>query len=344
MTSADGALRRLDTFPDDLLSCPAERLLERLGGPTLITLAGAAGPPVFLSVLLHGNEVSGWNGLRRFLADSPTLARGAVILVGNVRAAAVALRTLPDQQDHNRIWRGAAGPEAALVEAVRGVIDEGEWFAAIDLHNNTGHNPHYAVVTEVTPANLGLAALLSDRAVLVGEPDTVMTRVFDGVCPAVTLELGPVGDERSDLLARDYLERCFALDEVPHARAGDMRLFRSLARVHVTARTALAFAGDLDAPGLGASPAPSLALTDDAEGVNFRALPAGFELGRGHGELDALLGVLDVGHGDVTREYLELVDGRVRLTRPIIPAMYTTDPLVVRQDCLCYFMEPMDGD
>jgi hypothetical protein len=27
------------------------------------------------------------------------------------------------------------------------------------------------------------------------------------------------------------------------------------------------------------------------------------------------------------------------LKQAVTPSMYTTDPIVVRQDCLCYFME-----
>ncbi len=299
---------------------------------------------MFISVLLHGNEVSGWNGLRRFLFEARTLPRPATIFVGNVRAAAVGLRTLPDQQDHNRIWTGAEEPEAALVREVRDVVDRGEWFAAVDLHNNTGHNPHYTVLTAITPENLGLARLFSDQAVLVEEPDTVMARTFDGVCPAVTLELGSIADPRSDERCRDYLERCFALDEMPKARREDMNLFRSLGRVHVAERAEFDFADGAGAAGRPAPSAPSLRLTGGVEGVNFHRLPAGFEFGRAEGELDALLTVLDVEHNDVTREYFDIVDGAVRLTRSVTPAMYTTDPLVVRQDCLCYFMEPLSRD
>lgn len=345
MSDSNGVLRRLDGLPDDLLSCPAEALLQRLGGPTLISIAGGGGPPLFLSVLLHGNELSGWNGLRRFLADARTLPRDAAIFIGNPRAAAVGLRTLADQQDHNRIWRGAVEePAAALVREVRSVVDANRWFAAVDLHNNTGHNPHYAVLTDPTPENLGLARLLSDTAVLVEEPDTVLTRVFDGVCPAVTLELGPIADERSDERARDYVERCFGLEAVPRAGREEMTLFRSLVRVHVAEHADFAFA-DGDGALASATPVgPSLRLTGGVEGVNFHHLPVGFEFGRGSGELGALLRVLDVDHADVTGDFFELVDGSVRLTRPVTPAMYTTDPLVVRQDCLCYFMEPMSSD
>lgn len=345
MVAVSGMLHHLDALPDDLLASPAERLLEKLDGPTLISLEGKNPLPLFISVLLHGNEHSGWNGLRRFLSTSGALARSTTIFIGNLQAAAADRRTLPGQQDYNRIWRGADEPEATLVREVRAVIDARPWFAAIDLHNNTGHNPHYAVLTDVSAQNLGLARLFSDQAVLVEEPDTVLTRAFDGLCPAVTLELGPIADDQSDERCRDYLERCFALDKIPAARQEDLTLYRALARVHVAERAAAAFrfADGSDATARVPESDSSLVLTGGVEGVNFHRLPAGFEFGSGGGELGDMLTVLDVDHRDVTHEYLELVDGKIRLSRSVTPAMYTIDPIVVRQDCLCYFMEPITG-
>lgn len=334
-------LREFESLPADILDCPAERLLEKLGGPTVISLPGRNPRPFFISVLLHGNETSGWNGLRRWLARQRTLPRSVTLFIGNVRAAAVNLRTLPDQQDYNRIWRTDDEPEATLVRDIRRIVDREPWLAAIDLHNNTGHNPHYTVLTDLRLDNLGLAQLFSDTAVLVSEPDTVMTRMFDGVCPAVTLELGPIADERSDDRCLAFLEKCFLLDEVPSARREDMNLYRALARVHVAEQADFGFTNGGGSVPPHTSSGPSLMLTGGVEGVNFHPLPAGFEFGSGSGDIETLLCVLDGEHRDVTRRYFELVDGRIRLTRPVTPAMYTTDPLVVRQDCLCYLMERM---
>ena len=122
--------------------------------------------------------------------------RSIALFIGNVVAAAAGLRALPDQQDFNRIWRNATGPGAALAAAVQAALADHELFAAIDLHNNTGHNPYYSVVTDLDARNFGLALMFSEQAVYVEEPDTVLTRMFAGRCPAITLEVGPVGDER----------------------------------------------------------------------------------------------------------------------------------------------------
>ena len=42
----------------------------------------------------------------------------------------------------------------------------------------------------------------------------------------------------------------------------------------------------------------------------------------------------------VTDDYLEAADGIVRFRRTMIPAMITLDEEVIRQDCVCYLMEP----
>ncbi|MEZ5558179.1 MAG: M14 family metallopeptidase [Pseudomonadales bacterium] len=332
MGAVSPVLRRFDAMPDGLLDCPAERLEALLGGPALIYLRGRRDPPLFVSVLLHGNEHSGWNGLRKLLAEPGELPRSLIVLIGNVEAAAQGLRSLPHQQDYNRIWRGVEGPEAALVADVLGALDR-PLFAALDLHNNTGHNPHYAVLTDLSPMNLGLAYLFSDKAVYVREPDTVLTRVFGERCPAVAVEAGPVSDPNSDERCYDYVKRCLALELIPDADLGAMKLFRTRVRVHVADTLSFAFAGD----GIGAP----LLLTGGVEAVNFHELGAGTIFGTSRVPLRDALRVLDVEHRDVTDEFLVLEGEQILLRQAVTPAMYTTDSLVIRQDCLCYFMETL---
>ncbi len=330
----------LQDWPAGLEHVPAEALLGRLGRPTLLHLSGEANPPVFLSVLLHGNETSGWDGLRRLIAD--TLGRGIplprslIVFVGNVRAAAAGVRTLPDQQDFNRIWRGAAGAGRDLADAVSVELDARPLFAAVDLHNNTGQNPHYAVLTQLAPDNYGLAYLFDDQAVYIREPDTVMTRVFDGRCPAVTLELGPVGDPRCADRAYDFLSRLMGLPRIPAPDMTRLRVYRTEARVHVPDDVAFSFAGDgLDTP---------LVLTGGLEAVNFHELAAGTEFAATALPAGRALDVRDTTHAPVTERYFESRGGRLTLRQAVIPAMYTVDPAVVRQDCLCYFMTRMTPD
>ena len=324
-------------IPPGLLDCEARELDAHLGGPTLIDLAGETSPGLLVAVLLHGNETSSWDGLRRYLKANSRLKRDLTIFIGNTAAAAENMRVLPTQPDFNRIWRNPEeGIGATLATAVHEAIDGRQFFAAIDLHNNTGHNPHYSVITDFDPHNLGLAYLFSDKAVFMEEPDTVLVRIFAGRCPAVALEVGPVGDPQCAERVVDYLSRCMELDEVPEATPRAFSLFRTRARVHVVEDVPFRFEGDEDH----ADAAP-LVLTGGVEAVNFHELGRGSQFGTSSLEVEKVLRVLDVNHRDVTGMYFERHGSAIVLRQSVVPAMYTTDPYVVRQDCLCYLMERM---
>ena len=45
---------------------------------------------------------------------------------------------------------------------------------------------------------------------------------------------------------------------------------------------------------------------------------------------------------DVTNEFLEYKGDEVLLARDVIMSMYTEDPRIALQDCVCYFLEPWD--
>jgi len=324
-------IREFDKIPPGLLGCQATELAAFLGGPALMYLAGATEPALFVSVLLHGNEVSGWNGLRRLLGETPVLPRSICVFIGNVSAAAEGMRALPGQQDYNRIWRNGVGEEGDMARTVVGLLSRRPLFAAVDLHNNTGHNPHYAVLTDLSAENLGLAYLFSDKAVFIEEPDTVIGHAFAGRCPTITLELGPIADAACEERAFDYLQRCLALDRVPLATVDDFSLYRTQVRVHVRDGVEFSFADE--------GRYTPLVLTGGVEGVNFHELPPGSRFGRTRRALSDVLQVLDVDHRDVTDAYFKVEGADIVVSQAVTPAMYTTDPFVVRQDCLCYFMQ-----
>jgi hypothetical protein len=60
-------LNELEALPPGLLDLDATELHAALGGPTLIHLDGRRGPALFVSVLLHGNETTGWDAVRGLL-------------------------------------------------------------------------------------------------------------------------------------------------------------------------------------------------------------------------------------------------------------------------------------
>lgn len=321
--------------PAGLFHTSGRLLRDKLNGPTLLYLPGEIEPPLFVSVLLHGNETSGWDALCEVLGDSPTLARSIMLFIGNVEAAALGVRSLPGQDDFNRIWRGE-NTHSPMVNELLQKLAEQPLFAALDLHNNTGRNPHYSVITEINAKTMGLAYLFSDKAVLVEEPDSVLTRALQALCPATTVEVGPVNDEQSVVRTVDLLRRYLELEQVPEEVSDNLTLHRALARVHVLQDVEFDFADEMDAARLTTD---DLVLTAGIEAVNFHPVPTGTEFGFTRLPLTHTLRVLDPLHRDVTAQFFEEEHGVVSLARPVIPAMFTTDHAVIRQDCLCYFME-----
>ena len=94
-----------DQIPHGLLERDATRLHEVLPGPSLIHLSGQKSKTLFISVLLHGNETTGWEATRELLNkySKRHLPRSVCLFIGNVAAARYGKRHLHDQPDYNRI-------------------------------------------------------------------------------------------------------------------------------------------------------------------------------------------------------------------------------------------------
>jgi len=164
---SDVLLNEIDHLPEGLLHLDASQLHSRLGGPSLIHLPGRREPALFVSVLMHGNEPTGWEAVRRvlkrYLKDGElALPRALSLFIANTGAAAEGMRHLPGQPDYNRVWPGGedlASAEARLMREVVDIMATHEIFASIDIHNNTGMNPHYACVNVLEHTALHLASM-----------------------------------------------------------------------------------------------------------------------------------------------------------------------------------------
>lgn len=324
------------TLPERFLEVDPRALHELLDGPTLIHLPGRREPPLFVSTLLHGNEVTGMLAvqelLRRHLEGG--LPRALSLFIGNVAAARHGLRHLPGQPDFNRIWKGGDGPEERMAQQVLEEMGRVGPFASVDVHNNTGLNPHYGCVNRLDPRFLHLAALFGRTAVYFLTPDTVLSRAFAELCPSVTLECGHSRERHGVEHALEYLEACLHLREIPAqpVAEGDLDLFHTVARVEVSPEVHFGF-GDCDL---------DLCFATDVDRFNFRELPAGTVLAARRGGDGTGLRVTSEEGGEVGERYFQVAAGAVRTRRPVMPSMLTLDARVIRQDCLCYLMERMD--
>ena len=333
-----------------LLDCPARELHHHLTGPTLLHLPGRRQPELFVSVLLHGNEDVGWVAVQQLLREAlahrqDRLPRALTVLIGNVQAARQGLRRLDGQPDHNRVWPGAVeylgSPEQLLMAEVHRLQCERGLFAAIDLHNNTGLNPHYGIVCRSTPAHLHLARLFSRTVVLFrGLPGT-QTAAFTPLCPAVAVECGKPGVAANEAEAARFLAAALHLSEFPDhgLQEGDLDLYHTLARVKVREEVRFDFAPPEGIQEDIAPLPPGCDLWLDArlDRLNFRELAAGRRFGRSRHPMP--LRAEDEAGADITARCFQVREGELRLSRAAMPAMLTLDARVVRQDCLCYLME-----
>jgi Succinylglutamate desuccinylase / Aspartoacylase family len=336
-------LQELDHLPEGLLATESRGLEALLGAPTLMHLRGARGPALFVSVLMHGNETVGWDAVRLLLSEriarfgEPRLPRDLCLFIGNVSAAAHGVRRLPGQPDYNRVWPGgelAPTPEHGLMQAVVENLRQQGLFASIDLHNNTGANPHYACVNRLDNRFLHLATLFGRTVVYFLRPRGVQSLALAELCPAVTLECGRVGDAAGVRHARDLVDAALHLAQIPHHPVApqDIDLFHTVARVQIPERLSFSF-----------SPAEAdLVLNPEIEHYNFRELPAGTAFGRLDRAAAATgmpLEVRDEEGQEVGERFFSVTDGEVRLRQSVMPSMLTRDETVIRQDCLGYLME-----
>ena len=168
----------------------AESLAGELGGPTPFDLRKDGQAPLFVSVPVHGNEVSSWNAVRRL---APQLAENSTpVFVGNVEAARANARALPGRMDFNRVWEGGDSPEAAVASAVTAGLR-----LVIDIHNNTGRNPPYVVVSRTDRRTLAAAGAFSRRVPLATQPHGFQTRRFARFRTALMIEVGTPDDPAS---------------------------------------------------------------------------------------------------------------------------------------------------
>ncbi|MBF0107808.1 MAG: peptidase M14 [Magnetococcales bacterium] len=323
-----------DHFPAPLLSTPAHDLHKFLPGPTLCHLPGINPRPLFVSVLLHGNETTGFVAIQNLLSrhSGRPLPRALSILIGNVAAARDRRRHLEGQPDFNRIWCGEGGAEFIMAGEVLSDMVRREVFAAIDIHNNSAANPEYAMVARLAPCNLALGRMFSDKLVFFLQPQSSLTSAFADHCPAVTIECGlpdnPQGVERSVR----FLDRLLRLESIP-ADPGPLEnldLFQIVAMLKVPGERPFGFDPNHQ---------QDLCFLLDPPRQNFQRLPEGTVFALDPLGPGPILEVVDRSGADVAHRFFRMEGSRLITTRPFVPAMLTLDQRIIRQDCLGYILE-----
>jgi len=329
-------LQQITTYPEKLLSCTAQELHTLFPQPTLLHLAGKNPQPLFISVLLHGNETTGFLAIQRLLNKyaEQILPRSISIFFGNTQAAEQGLRRLDTQPDYNRIWPGTdtlACAETTIAQEIVDIMRAKEIFASIDLHNNTGLNPHYACINKLDNRYLQLANLFGRLTVYFLRPLGVQSAAFAELCPAVTLECGRPGQQHGVDHAFEYLNACLHLNELADhpVHTQDIDLFHTTAQVKITEDSSFSFSDTRS----------DLLFNKDLERMNFTEITANTSLGLVNQDSIMPVRAIDELGKDVTDHFFTIDNKQLKIRRKTMPSMLTLDERVIRQDCLCYLME-----
>ena len=339
-------LDRVDHLSTDLIGLDPRDIRHVFPHPTFVSIKGRNQQPLFISALLHGNELTSFRILQRLAAryKNKAPARSLLIFIGNVDAAAEGVRHLPHQPDFNRIWAKGESAYHALTADVTAIAREAAPFASIDIHNNTGANPIYGCVNALRPADLQLAASFAPLGVFYLNPPTTQSIAFSHFCPAITIECGK-GDDPIGLEAADRLiENTIALERFSDTPLPDdaLTLYETVGRMVVDPACSFSFgAGGTD--GADSAGGADVQFRPDLDKLNFVDLDENTALARCRPEKRPIH-VLDEHGTDITTEFIHYTDGNAHLTTKATPSMISHDPDIIRQDCLGYLMRPLNLD
>ena len=326
----------INTIPENLLTVDATELHTVLNGPTLIHLKGRREEPLFVSTLLHGNETTGFQAIQKLLlkyADKE-LPRSISIFLGNIEAAKLGLRRLENQPDYNRTWPGTeyvSSDETKMMQQIKEEMRLRNVFASIDIHNNTGLNPHYACINKTEDPFYHLARLFSRTIVYFTRPIGVQSQAFADLCPSTTIECGQVGQTNTVEHAFEFVNAALHLSDIPsHPVAKqDIDLFHTIAIVKVPEQASFSFNGD----------SCEICFDKNIDHMNFKEVNTGTQIGQLHGDNPIHLEAWNNDSIDVSEEIFDYSNNEIRLKKQVMPAMLTLNEKVIRQDCLCYLME-----
>ena len=330
------SLVQTEHFARSLLQIDAKDLYTIFPKPTLLHLNGKKSETMFLSILQHGNEITGLSVIQKLLKkySNTPLPRSVSIFFGNTQAAKHGKRVVDGGPDYNRIWPGTTEPyckETAIMESIIDEMKKRNVFASIDIHNNTGLNPHYACINKLDTKFIQLAALFDHTVVYFLTPKGVQSMAFSELCPAVTIECGKSGSSNNIDHVFDYVDTILHLERFKEGQVQrqSIDLFHTVARVTIPNSLSFSFT-DRNA---------DIFLRNNLDKMNFSEISADTCFGSTSSSRKSGFNVFNENGTEVSDQYFYISNQEIKTTKPIIPAMLTLDEEVIKQDCLCYLME-----
>jgi hypothetical protein len=334
-------IKQLHQLPKGLLELEANELHTMIDDHTLIHLEGKIKRPIFISILQHGDEYTGWDAVKDFLLNhQKILPRSVSILFGNIQAAKLNLRQLQGQPDFNRCWPSEVEVKNDLAprfQKITEIMRNLNPFASVDIHNNSGRNPHYSGINSLDNEFLNLASLFSDTMIHFTSPKGIQSGAFAEFCPSLTVECGLSGTSDGREQTHTFLELLFSLsnlNEIPGYLERPI-IYKVVATVKVKKEVEISFNQDNC----------DFKLIQDLDYLNFRTTEVGTVFGSLNSENTKIklmpFEVYDQDGKDHTLDYFSVIDNRIINNKSFVPSMITQNVSAIRNDCLCYLMQPI---
>ncbi|EWH11917.1 hypothetical protein DS2_01998 [Catenovulum agarivorans DS-2] len=317
-------------LPDD----PTDWLLS-LHGPTVIDMQGLINTRTrVVSVLVHGNEPSGFIALHRFLLSKVIPMTNVRFIISSVEAAqqspVFSNRYFDDKHDLNRCFN--LDNSDALVNQRAGsilqAINEVKPEAVIDMHNTSGASPSFCVATRIDMQVQALASFFCQTMIYTRlNLGALMEQNFN--CPIVTVECGGAQDQQAHEVAYQGVHEFLMADNL---FAGHHYMLVDIVehplRLEIDPKTNLSFADKSD-------PSADITLVSDIEQHNMGVTRA-----------DCLIGWSNIGctpftvrneAGDVQSDsIIYCKDGQLFTRQKLRIFMATTNHRIALNDCLFY--------
>lgn len=331
-------LQIINNIPKGFLNIKPEGIINLIDRPSVIHLKGRKKAALFLSILLHGNEVSGLSVLKRVLNKryGQILPRDLIIFIGNPKATALGIRHLKDQPDFNRIWNKDGLIRHSIAKALILYLKKQNIYAAIDIHNNSGRNPVYSCINRKDGDFIKLAQSFSKNIVYFTKPDSVLSIALSRFYPAVVIECGLPGSSQGIALATQFVQNILDTSEQWKKKTLETKfIYRTYARLYIDPDSSLSF-----------HPRPSLrgrvskkghiCLVDQFDKLNFKTLKEGQFLGKIKGPVKIKL--INQKGVDIFNQVFSIEGGKLIVKSSFIPSMFTRDIDIAKSDCLGYAM------
>jgi len=333
-------ITQLNKLPEGILDLNADQLHTKIDNHTLIHLPGKIQRPAFISILQHGDEYTGWDALKDYLNNHQhILPRSLSILFGNIQAAKYNIRQIDGEADFNRRWPShlnLKGPVATTMREITDIMIKRKPFASVDIHNNSGRNPHYSGINSLEPEFINLASLFSDTMIYFTSPAGIQSGAFAKFCPSVTVECGLSGTADGREQTHTFLELLLSqsnLLTVPGILE-HQRVYEIQSSIRIKSGINFGFEQNND-----------FVLVKDLDYLNFRQLIVGEKFGHINGNLANKqvmpFVIIDENNCEVPNNFFTIQNNQIICSKNFVPAMITQNLKAIKNDCLCYIMQPI---